>query len=79
MAAMPSPNESSRRKQESELLLKGAICALIGAIILLAPYVARSPDVRDIMRQAYLPGWFALVLGCAFLARYGLARWRSRR
>ena len=69
---------SSTRKQNSELLFKGVVCALIGAIVLLGPYVARSPDVREIMRQAYLAGWFALVLGCAFLARYGLIRWRGR-
>ncbi len=72
---MPS---SDPRKQDSELLLKGVICALIGAIILLAPYVARSPDVRELMAQVYLAGWFALVLGCAFLLRYGLRRWRAR-
>ena len=72
---MPS---SDPRKQDSELLLKGVICTLIGAIILLAPYVARSPDVRELMAQVYLAGWFALVLGCAFLLRYGLRRWRAR-
>ena len=69
----------SQRKQDSELLLKGAVCALIGVIILLAPYIARSPDVREMMAQGHVVGWFALVLGCAFLARYGLVRWRGRR
>lgn len=68
-----------QRQQENELLLKGAACALIGAIILLAPYVARSQDVRELMAQVYLAGWFALVLGAAFLLRYGLIRWRGRR
>ncbi len=48
-------------------------------IILLAPYIARSPDVREMMAQGHVVGWFALVLGCAFLARYGLIRWRGRR
>ncbi|MBS0509199.1 MAG: hypothetical protein JSR53_17630 [Proteobacteria bacterium] len=72
---MASPRQ---RKQDSELLLKGVICALIGAIVVLAPYVARSPDVRELMAQVYLAGWFALVLGCAFLARWGLQRWRKR-
>ena len=68
-----------QRKQDSELLLKGAVCALIGVIILLAPYIARSPAVREMMAQGHVVGWFALVLGCAFLARYGLIRWRGRR
>ncbi|MEB2347629.1 MAG: hypothetical protein OZ923_03365 [Comamonadaceae bacterium] len=57
-----------------DLLTKGVICALIGAVILLAPWVARSEGVRDIMRQMYLVGWFALVLGLAFMARYAFAR-----
>ena len=68
---MPS---SDPRKQDSELLLKGVICTLIGAIILLAPHVARSPDVRELMAQVYLAGWFALVLGGAFVLRWGLLR-----
>ena len=67
-----------KRTQDSELLLKGAVCALIGAIILLAPYLARSPDVRELMAQVYLAGWFALVLGGALLARYGIRRWGGR-
>lgn len=75
---MRSPTPSPQRKQDSELLLKGAICALIGAIVLLGPYVARSADMREILRQASLAGWFALILGCAFLARYGLNRWRDQ-
>ena len=72
---MPS---SDPRKQDSELLLKGVICTLIGAIILLAPHVARSPDVRELMAQVYLAGWFALVLGGAFVLRWGLLHLRRR-
>lgn len=64
--------------KDSELLIKGAICAVIGVIVLLAPYVARSPDVREMMAQGHIVGWFSLVLGCAFLVRYGLIRWRGR-
>ena len=66
-------SSSPQRKQDFELLLKGAICALIGAIILLAPYVARSQDVRELMAQAYLAGWFALVLGIAAVLVHGVA------
>ena len=68
--------QTPQRKQENELLLKGAICAPIGAIILLAPYVARSQDVRELMAQAYLAGWFALVLGAALIGRALRQRWR---
>ncbi len=70
--------QTPQRKQDNELLLKGVVCALIGAIILLGPYLSRSADVRELMAQVYLAGWFALVLGGAFLLRYGLARWRGR-
>ncbi|WP_028602373.1 hypothetical protein [Ottowia thiooxydans] len=76
---MPSPNQTTQSKQDSELLFKGVICALIGLVILIGPHFARSPDMAEILRQAYLPGWFALVLGCAFLIRYGLNRWRAQR
>ncbi|MBS0467196.1 MAG: hypothetical protein JSS31_11030 [Proteobacteria bacterium] len=68
--------QTPQRKQDNELLLKGVVCALIGAIILLAPYVARSPSVQEFMRQATVVGWFALVLGVAFIARALRQRWR---
>lgn len=74
---MPLPKPPVRRarnKEDAELLLKGITCALIGAVVLLAPYFARSASVQELMRQAYLVGWFALVLGGAFLVRYVLRR-----
>ena len=74
---MPLPKPPVRRarnKDDAELLFKGVVCALIGAVILLAPYVARSASVQDLMRQVTLVGWFALVLGGAFLVRYLLRR-----
>lgn len=52
------------------------VCALIGAVILLAPYIARSPSVQELMRQAALVGWFSLVLGVAFIVRALWQRWR---
>ena len=66
----------SSPSKDSELLFKGVTCALIGLVILLAPYVARSGSVRELMAQATLVGWFALVLGLAFLVQYGLRRKR---
>ncbi|KAB2891188.1 MAG: hypothetical protein F9K35_18795 [Burkholderiaceae bacterium] len=70
---MPS---TPRPKQDSEMLFKGVVCALIGAVILLAPYLARSSSVQELMRQASLVGWFSLVLGGAFIMR---ALWQRRR
>ncbi|RYF23765.1 MAG: hypothetical protein EOO33_13315 [Comamonadaceae bacterium] len=75
---MPPSSKSRQRKEQSELLFKGVTCAIIGAVILLAPYYARSLSVRDLMQQATLVGWFALVLGLAFIGRYALHRLRTR-
>ncbi|NMM79137.1 hypothetical protein B2J88_22160 [Rhodococcus sp. SRB_17] len=79
---MPLPKPPVRRarnKEDNELLIKGMTCALIGAVVLLAPYLAKSASVQDLMRQAYLVGWFALILGCAFLGRYALRRLAAHR
>ncbi|MCO4095261.1 MAG: hypothetical protein HEQ37_18570 [Acidovorax sp.] len=66
-------------KADKELLFKGVTCALIGLVILLAPYIARSDSVRELMAQANVVGWFALVLGIAFGVQYGLRRARAAR
>ena len=80
---MPAPLDTSRKpkatKADKELLFKGVTLALIGLVILLAPYVARSSSVRDLMTQAAVVGWFALVLGIAFGVQYGLRRARAGR
>ena len=74
---MPSPANrpaSPANKADKELLFKGVTCALIGLVVLIAPYVARSPSVQDIMAQSALVGWFALVLGGGFRVRYAMRR-----
>jgi len=80
---MPAPLDTSRKpkatKADKELLFKGVTLALIGLVILLAPYVARSTSVRDLMGQVRLVGWFALVLGIAFGVQYGLRRAKAGR
>ena len=80
---MPTPLDTSRKpkatKPDKELLFKGVTLALIGLVILLAPYVARSTSVRDLMGQAALVGWFALMLGIAFGVQYGLRRAKAGR
>lgn len=74
-----TPRNSQQAKADKEMLFKGVTCALIGLVILLAPYVARSGGVRDLMAQATLVGWFALVLGGAFIVNYLLRRARRQR
>ena len=74
---MPSPANrpaSPANKADKELLFKGVTCALIGLVVLIAPYVARSPSVQDIMAQSALVGWFELVLGGGFMVRYAMRR-----
>ena len=74
---MPSPANrpaSPANKADKELLFKGVTCALIGLVIVLAPYIARSGDVRELMGQVAAVGWFALVLGGGFMVRYAMRR-----
>ncbi|MEK9803698.1 MAG: hypothetical protein VW475_09885 [Curvibacter sp.] len=69
---------SPTAKPDQDLLFKGLVIALIGAAILLGPYVARSPAVLELLIGGRVVGWFALVLGLAFLGQYFLRR-RARR
>ncbi|CAN7533379.1 hypothetical protein [Acidovorax sp. LjRoot194] len=78
-APTPAPRTAPTSKADKEVLFKGVTCALIGLVILLAPYVARATSVRELMSQASLVGWFALVLGLAFIAQYGMRRAKARR
>ena len=64
--ALPAPSS----KADKELLFKGVLCALIGAIILLAPYMARSASVQELMAGASAVGWFALLLGCTVIGLF---------
>ena len=72
------PNPQQPSKADKELLFKGVTCAPIGLVIVLAPYIARSGDVRELMGQVVAVGWFALVLGLALLARPAL-QWLRRK
>ncbi len=70
--------EAQARKSDQELLFKGIAIALIGTVILLGPYFARSPAVQDLLTGGQIVGWFALVLGVAFLGQYFLRRRAGR-
>ncbi|ROZ61791.1 hypothetical protein [Ramlibacter sp. WS9] len=59
---------------DKDLLTKGLVIAFIGAAVLLAPYFVSSPAMRDVIAQSSLVGWFALVLGAAFIVRWVLRR-----
>ena len=78
---MPLPNAPTRRpnnptnrqsdkKTNNDLLTKGVLCSLIGLGVLLSPYFVTSPGMQGIVVNASLVGWFALVLGVAFIGLY---------
>jgi len=67
-------NRLASAKADKELLLKGVLCAAVGVVILVGPYVSRSPGVQELMGGASVVGWFALVLGCAFIGLFARRR-----
>jgi hypothetical protein len=72
--AMSTPNTASAQRQAyNDLMIKGLTCAIIGLVVLVAPFYMQASDLRNIFLQAYIVGWFALVLGLAFVVQ-GLLR-----
>ena len=57
-------------KANNELMIKGILCVLIGLGVLVSPYFISSPGMQGIVAKSALVGWFALVLGCAFVGLY---------
>ena len=62
------------QKANNELLFKGILCSLIGLGVLISPYFITSPGMQGIVAQSSLVGWFALVLGVAFIVVYARRR-----
>ncbi len=67
-------NNNARNKTNNELLIKGILCVLIGLGVLVTPHFISSPGMQGIVAKSALVGWFALVLGLAFLGLYGRRR-----
>ncbi|HCY17104.1 MAG TPA: hypothetical protein DHV21_14215 [Curvibacter sp.] len=74
MAHPPRIPSRQRDKNTNDLLIKGIVIALIGLAVLLAPYFSKSPELQTILAGSALVGWFALVLGVAFIVQYVLRR-----
>ena len=72
-------NRLASSKANTDLLIKGVLCALIGLTILVSPQVARSVGVRELMASVSIVGWFSLVLGCALVGLYGWRRFATAR
>ncbi|RGE42315.1 hypothetical protein DZC30_16950 [Comamonas testosteroni] len=74
---MPLPSAPQKSKSRNEILIKGMTIALIGIIILLAPVFKPESGIGQLFAQSYLVGWFALVLGLAFIAQFLWTRFKK--
>lgn len=74
-APTQKPNNSGNRLQaNNDLLIKGLLCTFIGLGVLVSPYFITSPGMQGIVARSTLVGWFALVLGLAFIGLYAKRR-----
>ena len=77
---VPPPKPKSTLKTpvsaqaNNELAIKGILCILIGLGVVLSPYFITSPGMQGIVANSAAVGWFALVLGLAFVGLYARRR-----
>ena len=83
---MPLPSELDQKpvkkanaKANNELAIKGILCILIGLGVVVSPYFIKSPGMQSIVAQSAVVGWFALVLGLAFVGLYAQRRLNARK
>lgn len=74
---MPLPSAPQKSKARNEILIKGLTITLIGIIILLAPVFKPESGIGQLFAQSYLVGWFALVLGLAFIGQFLWVRFKK--
>ncbi len=79
---MPNPNAPQQKPSNkislaaaNELAIKGILCILIGLGVVVSPYFITSPGMQSIVAKSAAVGWFALVLGVAFVGLYARRRW----
>ena len=48
---------------------------VIGLGVVISPYFITSPGMQGIVAQSAAVGWFALILGLAFVGLYAFRRW----
>ena len=73
------PGNTRTPRADTDLLLKGVICAVLGLLVLLGPRFLKSPALVEAAAGSAVVGWFALVLGCAFIVQHLLARRKAVR
>lgn len=66
-APIQKPQNKAVTQASNELAFKGILCILIGLGVLVSPRFISSPGMQGIVAQSALVGWFALVLGLAFV------------
>jgi hypothetical protein len=59
-----------RNKAEHDMAWRGGMCTAIGLAVLLGPVFMAATPLRDTLAQSAPVGWFALVLGLAFIGQY---------
>ena len=80
---MPLPHATTQKPvkktdtKTNELAIKGIFCVLIGLGVVVSPYFITSPGMQGIVASSAAVGWFALVLGLAFIGVYARRRLKS--
>ena len=71
---LQQPKRNLDTKANNELAIKGILCLLIGLGVVVSPYFITSPGMQGIVANSAAVGWFALVLGVAFIGLYARRR-----
>ena len=73
-APTQKPAKKTHTKANNELAIKGILCIMIGLGVVVSPYFITSPGMQSIVASSAAVGWFALVLGLAFVGLYARRR-----
>ena len=73
-APTQQPAKKTNTKANNELAIKGILCIMIGLGVVVSPYFITSPGMQSIVASSAAVGWFALVLGLAFVGLYARRR-----
>ena len=68
----PMANDTATARKD--LLIKGLLLFFLGLIVLVAPAFIKAPGFAEAVGGSSVVGWFALVLGTAFLGQWALRR-----
>ncbi len=74
MPRITPPSAPRNNKANNELLQKGILLAFIGLAVLIGPAFMAPSGMRDTVASSAVVGWFALVLGGAFVVLYVVRR-----